>query len=417
MPRPREVHMTKLRETFTNQHVVLPVIHVESGEQAFRNTRVARESGADGVFLINHGMSPERLLEIFAVVHAAHPDWWLGVNCLGLSASSTFNAVPPEVAGIWVDNAEIDERAPDQPATDSIASARRKSGWGGLYFGGVAFKYQRHVRELAVAARTASRYMDVVTTSGPGTGREAHRDKIEMMKQAIGDFPLAIASGVTPENVNDYLDVADCFLVATGISETFSELNPALVRELVQNVRSGESASPETRRGLGSSKTASMCFICEWNEGRSVHLELSVRKLLIEAGSEVKISSAGLSQGGGINPLRQRFLRERGVPEEEITGHRSTRFSEQHLDTDLILVSELQMKERVLQDHPDLNGRVMTVRGFLKGMTPIDESLTPAGAHIEDAAGHTDVEKLALYAELEVLAKQIVERLLTDAIG
>jgi protein-tyrosine-phosphatase len=166
-----------------------------------------------------------------------------------------------------------------------------------------------------------------------------------------------------------------------------------------------------------SSKIGSVCFICEWNEGRSVHLELSVRKLLREAGTVVRTSSAGLSQGGGINPLRRRFLRERGVPEEEIAAHRSTRFGEQHMSADLILVSELQMKERILRDHPDLNRRVMTVRGYLDGMTPIDESLTPVEAHIEDAAGHTEEEKLALYAELEVLAEQIVERLLADAMG
>jgi protein-tyrosine-phosphatase len=409
--------MTRFRQIFTNKHVVLPVIHVESEEQALRNTMVARESGGDGVFLINHGMSHERLLEIFAVVHAAHPDWWLGVNCLGLPAIDTFNAVASEVAGIWVDNAEIDERAADQPHAESIASARRKAGWEGLYFGGVAFKYQREVKELAVAARISSRYMDVVTTSGPGTGQEAHREKIATMKEAIGDFPLAIASGITPENVKSYLDKADCFLVATGISDTFSELDPVRVRELVSNVRLSDSSLPETHRGPGPSEIPSVCFICEWNEGRSVHLELSVRRLSREAGYEVMASSAGLSQGGRINPLRQRFLRERGVSGEEIMAHQSTLFSDQQQDADLILVSELQMKERVLRAHPDLHGRVMTVRGFLLGMTPINESLTPADAHIEDAAGHTDEEKLALYLELEVVAKQVVERLIGGAIS
>jgi hypothetical protein len=36
------------------------------------------------------------------------------------------------------------------------------------------------------------------------------------LKRALGDWPLAIASGITPENVGEYLPVADCFLVATG---------------------------------------------------------------------------------------------------------------------------------------------------------------------------------------------------------
>lgn len=187
--------MTEFRDVFASAHVVLPVIHVESEKQAIRNALIARESGCDGVFLINHGMSSERLIDIFAAVCGIHTDWWTGLNCLGLLPDDTFRAVPPEVSGIWVDNAGIDERAPDQPYAEEMATARKESGWNGLYFGGVAFKGQRRVEQLDAAAPIASRYMDVVTTSGPGTGQVAPRDKIATMKRAIGDFPLAIASG------------------------------------------------------------------------------------------------------------------------------------------------------------------------------------------------------------------------------
>lgn len=105
-----------------------------------------------------------------------------------------------------------------------------------LYFGGVAFKYQRHVEDFESACRVATRYMDVVTTSGPGTGHAAEVEKIRRMKAALGVIPLAIASGVTPENVADYLPHADCFLVATGISRSFTELDPARVRSLIAAV-------------------------------------------------------------------------------------------------------------------------------------------------------------------------------------
>ena len=83
--------------------------------------------------------------------------------------------------------------------------------------------------------------MDVVTTSGPGTGQPATREKITRMKRALGAFPLAIASGITPENVGDYLEVADCFLVATGISTSFTELDPGRLRELVNRVHGDSS--------------------------------------------------------------------------------------------------------------------------------------------------------------------------------
>ena len=56
------------------------------------------------------------------------------------------------------------------------------------------------------------------------------------MKQALGEFPLGIASGITPENVSEYLDIADCFLVATGISTSFTELDPVRVRALMEFV-------------------------------------------------------------------------------------------------------------------------------------------------------------------------------------
>jgi len=92
------------------------------------------------------------------------------------------------------------------------------------------------VEDLGAAARLASRYCDVVTTSGPGTGQAAAVEKIRAMKQALGPRPLAIASGITPANIGEYLPIADAFLVATGISRSFTELDPALVREAVRRV-------------------------------------------------------------------------------------------------------------------------------------------------------------------------------------
>ena len=62
------------------------------------------------------------------------------------------------------------------------------------------------------------------------------------MKAALGDLPLAIASGITPENVRDYLPISDCYLVATGIGDSFEELNPVRVGALVDAVREWDEA-------------------------------------------------------------------------------------------------------------------------------------------------------------------------------
>ena len=230
-------NVSRFRKIFTNKHVVLPVIHVTSDEQARRNAEIAKHAGADGVFLINHAVSSRDLLTIQEQVWEVYPDWWIGVNCLDLSPSEVFGRVSGRIAGIWADNAMIDESQEKQLEAEAVLEAKQTSGWKGLYFGGVAFKYQRPVKDLAQAACRASRYTDVVTTSGPGTGRAADVEKIRAMKAALDDFPLAIASGITPENVEEYLPYTDCLLVATGISDSFEELNPEKLRTLVTTVR------------------------------------------------------------------------------------------------------------------------------------------------------------------------------------
>lgn len=131
----------------------------------------------------------------------------------------------------------VDERSGDIFVAEKINSLRRRSEWQGLYFGGVAFKYQRPVLELEMAAMLAASYMDVITTSGPGTGLAAEVEKIRRMRAAIEDKPLAIASGITPENVKDYLGIADCFLVATGISRDFVTLDPEKLKHLMASVK------------------------------------------------------------------------------------------------------------------------------------------------------------------------------------
>lgn len=224
-------------QVFRSTKVVLPVIHVDDEGQALRNARNASDCGADGIFLSNHDLPWIELLEIHQTVQDHYPDWWIGVNCLDLSPEEVFGKMAVSVAGVWTDNAKILENMDEQPFAEKIMEVKRKSGWKSLYFGGVAFKYQRHVTKLRDAAMIATRYMDVITTSGPATGKPAPIEKIRIMKEAIGDFPVAIASGITPENVTDYLLYAYCLLVATGISLNFIELEEKLLLEVVRKVR------------------------------------------------------------------------------------------------------------------------------------------------------------------------------------
>ncbi len=229
--------------------VVLPVIHVLDTEQTLTNIRTLFTEGAHGCFLINHDFSIEPFLPIIRAARQAFPSLWLGVNFLGLYAHEAFSELARldkdnvSIDGYWADDARINETGLDQSEAEVIAIARQASGWRGLYFGGTAFKYQRSVapEDYSSAARAATAFMDVVTTTGPGTGEAADPAKIDAFRKGAGDHAIAVASGITPENAATFSS-ADCFIVATGINYDgdFYNIDPDRLRDLLSITRSSK---------------------------------------------------------------------------------------------------------------------------------------------------------------------------------
>ncbi len=209
-----------LHRVFRRTRIFLPVIHPVSRTTALDSIQTAVESGADGIFLINQGMTSTQVLDFIPEVYRLYQNLWIGVNLLGSEPEDVIDLIANlPVGGIWSDNADIDEQSDAQPAGARFEQARRKTGWPGLYFGGVAFKYQREVpaSRLPAAARHAVPWMDVITSSGPGTGYAASVEKAKALRSGAGRHPLALASGVSPENVAGFLPYVDAYLVASEI--------------------------------------------------------------------------------------------------------------------------------------------------------------------------------------------------------
>lgn len=237
--------MNALRATET---LVTPVIHVLDAAQALRNLDIIDAAGCPGAFLINHDFPVDPFLPILKEVRSARPDLWLGVNFLDKPGDIAFPILGQLAAdgcpinAYWADDARIDERVDRQDIADDIAEIRKKSGWDGVYLGGVAFKKQRPVPDEhhGRAAQLSIPYLDVVTTSGVATGHEADLLKIQAFRNAIGNAPLAVASGITPENAARYCGLVDCFLVATGINYPgdFYNIDPDRLDALLAVTRS-----------------------------------------------------------------------------------------------------------------------------------------------------------------------------------
>jgi uncharacterized protein len=226
--------------------VVLPVIHVLDKEQAGRNVEIATREGAAGVFLINHDFGIEPFLPIIGHVRKRFPALWLGVNFLAVTGRDAFpilgklQSEGTVVDAYWADDARIDENraAADQIEAREILAAKTASVWHGFYTGGTCFKKQREVpaEKHEAAARIAAGCMDAVCTSGVATGQAVDLGKIKTFRRAIGDAPLLVASGITPENASVYAGDVDGFMVATGINKPgdFYSIDPTRLARLIK---------------------------------------------------------------------------------------------------------------------------------------------------------------------------------------
>ncbi len=205
--------------------VILPVIHVVDTAQTSANIEKLIEAGISGCFLINHDFSVETFIPIIRSIRLAYSDFWIGLNFLAITGLEAFPMISLleeqgfRIDAYWADDARIDERVNVQHEAEAIDKIRMQSGWIGMYFGGTAFKKQRPVEPqyYNIAARVAANHMDVVTTSGIATGNAAAVEKISKFRAALPDTPIALASGITSKNAENY-SMVDCFMVATGIN-------------------------------------------------------------------------------------------------------------------------------------------------------------------------------------------------------
>lgn len=225
-----------------------PVIHFLNTETALENARIAFDAGCEGLFIIDmtpppdgQEYDPTLYEECVKALVAAWPDKNIGINYL----ETPYNILENQKLGAtmeWCDNPGIHSNAAFnhrvlQDDLNQLANDARQINPDFKFFGSVAFKTQIPDFAPGESAVVAANYGWIATTSGVETGSPPSVEKMKTMKEALGDRPLAVASGIDPENVLDFLSYVDYFLVATGISKSFYEFDPTLVEELIRKIQ------------------------------------------------------------------------------------------------------------------------------------------------------------------------------------
>lgn len=195
-----------LNELLKMKTEIIPVIHKLTDEQVKANIEACLSVGISKIFLIDHRGGTHEQLIADAIRLKSEYNIWVGINLLGLT---TEDALSQDIAvdGLWC----------DASITPVLAKSVRK--FKGQFFGGLAFKYQPQPTDLESACKDSTLATDVATTSGPGTGKAATVTKIELLRSHLGNHPLAIASGVSIDNIESYKGLVNYLLVASSITD------------------------------------------------------------------------------------------------------------------------------------------------------------------------------------------------------
>ncbi|CAN7746319.1 hypothetical protein LJR118_006753 [Acidovorax sp. LjRoot118] len=203
---------------------VWAVIHHLNGPLTLEQAHLALDAGAYGVFLISHEGADHELPSLATAIKSVRSadgrSLCVGINLLTeKDPTAAFElAAANALDAVWIDEPGIvagEARAP------ALKLARARDVFPGStkprVFASVAFKYQAEDPTPAKSARAARALGFTPTTSGKATGQPPTVEKIQLMR-GTSSLGLAVASGMSPENIASYSGLLSDVLVATGVS-------------------------------------------------------------------------------------------------------------------------------------------------------------------------------------------------------
>jgi hypothetical protein len=173
-----------------------------------------------GIWITSSNNNYDVICDTIILVKEMYPTFWVGINLVGeniITVLKFINKYKPD--GIWNDNSYITDKD-YQNIPELIIDQFKKYNWNGLYFGGTLFKYITYEGDINKILENSYKYMDVVTTSGDGTGIEINNEKLINVYNLVAKNSLiAVASGISSTNIKKISKYCNIFLVGTSVTD------------------------------------------------------------------------------------------------------------------------------------------------------------------------------------------------------
>ncbi len=232
---------------FPERKPILAMLHLrgESRQEKFEHALLEAGQliggGADAVIVENYFGDYEDMEVVLEAFCREKVDFIYGVNALHNDALGFELAKKYGASFIQLDSV-AGHLPPEQDEAFGQAIAQWRADYNGFVIGGVRFKYQPYLsgRSLEEDLTIGMTRCDAIAVTGEGTGKMTPMEKIRDFRRIMGDFPLVVGAGMTPESCVEQFSVADAAIVGSYFKKGHvddSYVEPANVRIFMQQVQ------------------------------------------------------------------------------------------------------------------------------------------------------------------------------------
>ena len=239
--------MNEFLNIFKTTKPVITVLHGRGNsdrevlENAKREADIFLSNGIDALLVENYFCSPEQAEMVLDYVSTLKAQVPIGSNLLGNDSLNFTLARKYDCDFMQLDSVS-GHLTPEEDVNFRATLSKRRSTTRAKLIGGVRFKYQPYKsgRTLAEDIEIAKSRCDAVAVTGDLTGQETSIVKIKEFHLLLGDFPLVIAAGLTPENLSAQLKLGDACIVGSFFKENHDvagAVNVKFVQEFMEQIQ------------------------------------------------------------------------------------------------------------------------------------------------------------------------------------
>ncbi len=219
-----------IKEIFGTEKPIIGMLHLkgESDKEILditeKELKILLENGVDCVLVENYFGSPQQAEMVLKYVSETYPDICYGINLLHDDALGFQLAEKYRAKFIQLDSVAGHLSPEDDEKFGAFMDEMRKNSRV-FVLGGVRFKYQPYKsgRRLDEDLAIGMKRCDAIVVTGDATGQETDLSKICTFRNMIGEFPLFVGAGMTSENVEEQMGIADGAIVGSYFKDTYKD--------------------------------------------------------------------------------------------------------------------------------------------------------------------------------------------------